>query len=161
MSEYIDMPNYNFDVDLPIAEKTEKQVCEFLEQHGKLKFLGDCKTNAYDLKMQTDKGNIITIEVKEDFTCQRTGNVGVEFECRGKPSGIEVSKADLYLYKVHEPDGNKRLYVIKTSKLKEMIRDEKYFRIVSGGDPGSNSMNYLFKLHVIQEHFSKLGRVPW
>lgn len=154
------MPNYNFDLDLPIAQRTEKQVAQYLEERAKLKYLGDCDTNAYDLKMQMENGEVITIEVKEDFSCERTGNVGVEFSCRGKPSGIEVSKADLYIYKVHEPDGNKRLYVIKTSKLKQMIEEEKYFRIVNGGDVGSNSMNYLFKLDVIKKNFGFLGRLP-
>lgn len=153
-------PNYDFNKDLPIAQKTERDVASFLVEKAEMQFLGDNDDNKYDLLMQTREGRKITIEVKEDFSCQRTGNVGVEFECRGKPSGIETSQADLYLYKVHEPDGKQRLYVIKTSLLKKMIREEKYFRIVSGGDPGSNSMNYLFKLGVIKENFSKLGLAP-
>lgn len=153
-------PNYDFDKDLPIAQKTERDVAEFLCEKAQMQFLGDNDDNKYDLLMQTREGRKITIEVKEDFSCQRTGNVGVEYECRGKPSGIEVSQADLYLYKVHEPDGKSRLYVIKTSLLKQMIKEEKYFRIVCGGDPGSNSMNYLFRLNVIKENFSYLGLAP-
>jgi len=153
------MPNYNFDLDLPVATKTEKQVADFLVENAKFEFLGDNDDNKYDLRMKAPNGKVITIEVKEDFSCQRTGNVGVEFSCRGKPSGIEVSQADLYLYKVHEPSGDKRLYVIETAKLKQMIKDELYFRIVNGGDVGSNSMNYLFRLMVIKENFMYLGKV--
>lgn len=152
-------PNYNFDLDLPIAKKTEEQVAKFLIKHAQMKFLGECDTNAYDLKMSTKDDKIVTIEVKEDFTCQRTGNVGVEYECRGKPSGISVSKADAYLYKIHEPNGKKSLYVIATKNLKKMIAEEQYFRVVNGGDPGSNSMNYLFKLDVIKNNFKRLGYV--
>lgn len=153
------MPNYDFDKDLPVAQKTETQVAEFLVDKG-LKFLGDCDDNRYDLLMSHEDKEF-TIEVKEDFSCERTGNVGVEFECRGKPSGINVSKADFYLYKVHCPDRGIRLYIIKTSKLKKMISNKEYFRVVSGGDPGSNSMNYLFKLDVIKSNFTYLGTTPW
>jgi hypothetical protein len=153
-------PNYDFDQDLAVAQKTESKIAQFLVDNAELKFVSDNNDNKYDLLMENRKGQKITIEVKEDFTCQRTGNVGVEYECRGKPSGIEVSQALLYLYKVHEPDGTQRLYVIKTDLLKKMIRDEKYFHIVCGGDPGSNSMNYLFKLDVIKAHFSYLGYAP-
>jgi len=152
-------PNYDFDKDLPIAQATEKQVANFLVEKAKMTFVHDNDDNKYDLMMKTQGGKSITIEVKEDFSCQRTGNVGVEFECRGKPSGIEVSQADAYLYKVHEPDGRKGLYVIATKNLKKMIREEQYFRIVCGGDPGSNSMNYLFRLDVVKNNFKKLGYV--
>jgi hypothetical protein len=152
-------PNYDFDLDLPIAKKTEKQVAQFLVDNAGMTFLGECDNNAYDLQMQSNDGRIVTIEVKEDFTCQRTGNVGVEYECRGKPSGISVSKADLYLYKVHQPNLRKGLYVISTKKLKKMIDDGLYHRVVNGGDPGSNSMNYLFTLEVIQDNFKRIGFV--
>lgn len=152
-------PNYDFDLDLPIAKKTEKQVAEFLVQKFGMKFLADNDDNAYDLKMATQDGKVVTIEVKEDFTCERTGNVGVEYSCRGKPSGIEVSKAGAYLYKVHEPSGKIGLYLIATKKLKKMISEQQYFRTVNGGDPGSDSLNYLFKLDVIKRNFKLIGRV--
>lgn len=151
--------NYDFDKDLPIAQATEKQVADFLVEKAKMTFINDNDDNKYDLLMKTQDGRDITIEVKEDFSCERTGNVGVEYECRGKPSGIDVSQADAYLYKVHEPSGKNGLYVIATKKLKKMIAEEQYFRIVNGGDPGSNSMNYLFKLEVVQQNFRFLGYV--
>jgi hypothetical protein len=40
-----------------------------------------------------------------------------------------------------------------------MIEDELYHRIVVGGDPGSNSKNYLFKLKVIMDNFKYLGKL--
>ena len=33
-----------------------------------------------------------------------------------------------------------------------MIKEKKYFRIVNGGDEGSNSMNYLFKYSVFKKN---------
>ncbi len=157
-------PNYDFNLDLPIAKKTEKQMAEFLIETQDMTFLGTSDTlpnvnrSDFDIRMKFNKsGNVVDIEVKEDFTCERTGNVGVEFECRGKKSGIERTKSDFYLYKVHMPNGRKGVYIIRTSKLKEMIANKSYHRIVNGGDPGSNSMNYLFKLEVIKENFKCLG----
>jgi hypothetical protein len=54
---------------------------------------------------------------------------------------------------------NKKIgvYVIPTNNLRKMIEDKNYFRIVNGGDVGSNSMNYLFKLDVIKQNFKFLG----
>jgi hypothetical protein len=100
------------------------------------------------------QGNIVTIEVKEDFTCEKTGNVGMEYSCRGKPSGISVSKAEYYIYKLHTKDGI--VYVMhKTGILKNMIEEKKYFTTVNGGDKGSDSLNYLFKYN----QFIKTGQI--
>ena len=153
------MANYNFAEDFPIAEKTEAQVADFLVNEIGMEFIEGCNDNRYDLVMKTPNGKRITVEVKEDFTCKETGNVGVEYECRGKNSGIRVSKADFYLYKVHRPDGKIQLLVQKTDKLKDMIRKRSFHRKVVGGDVGSNSKNYLFELGVFQEGFLNLGLV--
>jgi len=45
-------------------------------------------------------GNMLTnktIEVKFDFACYRTGNFYIEYESRGKPSGLATSKADYWM----------------------------------------------------------------
>jgi hypothetical protein len=135
------MPNYDYDKDILIARDTEKEISELLEKQDCtiLKFNHD---NRYDLLIER-KGKKYTVEIKEDFTCKYTGNVGVEYECRGKPSGISVSKADFYVYKLHTYKGI-QIYMLKTNILKKMIKDKVYYRIVNGGDRGSNSMNYLF-----------------
>lgn len=153
------MAHYDFNKDFPIAEKTEAQVAEFLVKEIGMEFVEGCNDNRYDLLMKTPNGKKITIEVKEDFTCKETGNVGVEYECRGKDSGIRVSQADFYLYKVHRPDGKISLLVQETKRLKNMIRARKFHRKVVGGDVGSNSKNYLFELGVFQEGFLNLGTV--
>lgn len=149
------MPHYNFRKDLGIARKTERQIADYLVSKG-YEFIDECDNADYDIRMKTPSGDVITIEIKEDFTCRKTGNVGLEYHCRGKPSGISVSKADFYLYKVHEPSGEKNMYIIKTSELKEMVENKLWFREVNGGDPGSNSLNYLFKLGVIKSRFKVL-----
>lgn len=138
------MPFYNFKKDYAVANKTEEEISAFFKNIG----YTSSRNNDYRYDLEIVKNDVrFTVEIKEDFTCKRTDNVGVEFGCRGRPSGIEVSEADFYLYKIHTYSGIK-FRLIKTSVLKQLIVDKKYHRIVSGGDEGSNSMNYLFHLHV-------------
>ena len=155
------MAHYDFRKDLPIARETEKQVAAFFESNFPLTFKEECNNADYDLLFEhLETGNPISVEVKEDFMCEKTGNVGVEYHCRGKHSGIAISKSDFYVYKVHRPDKKVCMYAIKTVDLKQMIKDNLFFRRVTGGDKGSNSKNYLFRLPVIQENFMNLGIVP-
>ena len=140
--------HYNFREDFPIAQKVERLVSRYLRMKYGTKTLSFCKDNRYDLLIENADGKQSTIELKQDFTCRKTGNVGIEYSCRGKPSGIEVSKADFYLYVIHPPEGKRKLALIRTSRLKEMISKGLYFRKVDGGDFLSHSLNYLFKLPV-------------
>ena len=163
----MNMPNYDFSKDLPVAKKTEMQIANFLTENQDMTLIGtsdtlsNVKRSDFDVRMKFNKsGKVVDIEIKEDFSCARTGNIGVECESWGRLSGISISKADFYLYKVHQPDGTKRVYIIQTSKLKKMIEDQLYHRIVVGGDPGSNSKNYLFKLKTIMDNFKYLGKLP-
>ena len=148
------MPNYNFSQDHKIAMTTEKEISEMLFEWYDWKTLKICDNNQYDLLVQK-KDKKLKIEIKEDFTCQKTGRVGLEFECRDKPSGISTSQADYYLYKVHTR-GIVRYFLISTSTLTKMIRGEKYSYIVSGGDKRSNSWNFLFKFNVVRAHGKEL-----
>ena len=141
------MPNYNFSSDLKIAVITEQEIANlFREKYGH-KVVSFSKDNRYDLLIETVRGKVFTVEVKEDFTCEKTGNVGLEFSCRGKPSGVSVSEATHYVYKIHTPKGI-RFFIIKTDTLKGMIKSGKYKAIVNGGDKDSSSLNYLFGLNV-------------
>ena len=92
------MANYNFNKDLAIGEKGEKDVLFDLESMG-AKFIDDNKDNCYDLLVE--KGGIqLKYEIKTDVYCFPqfdTGNMFIEFECRGKTSGIEVTKADWFV----------------------------------------------------------------
>jgi len=143
------MPNYDFKTDFPIAQKTELEVGEILTVKG-AEIISFNNDNKYDILMNW-KGKEYTVEVKEDFTCEKTGNVGLEFSCRGKDSGIACSQADFYVYKIHEPNHSVHFYMMKIQELKDLIKHKFYHRVVNGGDPGSNSMNYLFELKYIKQ----------
>lgn len=42
------------------------------------------------------------VEVKTDRMTHKTGNVFIEYESRGKPSGIATTDADYWVYKIDE-----------------------------------------------------------
>ena len=59
-----------------------------------------------------------TIEVKCDRMTTQTGNVYIEYESRGKPSGIATSQADYWVYKFDEESA----IVFKTDALKDKLK---------------------------------------
>ena len=84
----------NFDYDLVIGQKGEKLVDHIFK-------------NA-------------TVEVKRDFWTGTTGNIAVEFESRGKASGISKTKSDYYAFVLAEQFRDEVIIIIKTSRLKEI-----------------------------------------
>lgn len=71
------------------------------------------------------------IEVKRDFKCLETGNIFIEYQSRGKKSGIATSEAEWYCYWLSEH----HLILIELSKLKSICRAFlNTNRDVSGGD---------------------------
>jgi hypothetical protein len=148
------MPHYDFKKDFPIAKETEREVAGYLNALYNAEILEFGNTNKYDIRARI-KGKEYTFEVKEDFIGERTGNVGLEYSCRGKPSGIETSQADYYIYKLHTQLNGIQIFMCRTTALKRSILEHKYIRTVNGGDPGSNSLNYLFKYNT----FVKVGRI--
>lgn len=149
------MPFYNYKKDLPVAQATQKEVAQLLEKLYSAEILEyDNDTNEYDIRAII-KGKEYTFEVKEDFIGERTGNVGLEFECRGKPSGIQTSKADFHIYKLHTAGNGIQFVLHKTARLREMVNNVEYFLTVNGGDKGSNSMNYLFRYNT----FVRTGKI--
>jgi len=146
------MPNYNFNDDLPAAIETEKEVAQIMAKIYDAEILKFEHSNKYDILARI-KGKEYTFEVKEDFMSWKTGNVALEFECRGKLSGFNTTEADYYIYKIHGKNGI-HFYLFKIENILKMVSDKAWFRVVNGGDKDSNSMNYLFKY----ETFIKYGK---
>ena len=160
--------NYKFGADLERANSSELEVSRLLKNHydtSTLKIGNDYK---FDLLVKTKKDRELRLEIKEDFRVGKTGNFLLEFEFKGKPSGILKSKADYYIHILHMPTGLE-YWSTSSSKLKQMIAEKLYFKIVEGGD-GSRAgakvtgirdatittKNYLFKLEVFKEHSKQL-----
>lgn len=70
----------------------------------------------------------ITLEVKKDDWTTRSGNIAIEFESRGKSSGIEVTKADFWCHVV----GHHFVLVFPTDFLRKVCeklkRDARYVK---------------------------------
>lgn len=104
---------YDFKLDLPKGEETERTI-------------------AFLLNMQD--GDFI--EVKRDFKVSDTGNIAIEYECRGKPSGIAKTKAIWWAILLNGKKYNGEfIALIKTERLRSIAR--KHIgtkRDVLGGD---------------------------
>ena len=75
------------------------------------------------------------IEIKRDFKCLETGNIYVEYESRGKRSGISTSEAEYWCYWLSDY----HCVFIKTETLKDLCR--KYLntnRDKRGGDSNTS-----------------------
>lgn len=80
------------------------------------------------------------VELKsESFQWERTGNICIEFESRGQPSGIAVTEADYWVHELKR-DGETLVYLMfPIERLKQLCR--KAGRVVHGaGDDGAQSV---------------------
>jgi len=96
----------------------------------------------YDLKLgviaEKEIASIFTnkkVECKRDFKAMETGNLFIEYESRGKPSGISTTHADYYSFSLSET-----VHIfIETKELKEICR--KFIgttKDVKGGDSNTS-----------------------
>ena len=86
------------------------------------------------------------IEVKsERGMWQKTGNIAIEFESYGKPSGIAVTESDYWFHNLCVGDDTFCTLVFNTDSLKKIIKNLDYKRSVSGGDNNASRM-YLLNL---------------
>ena len=109
-----------FDIDLEYGEVREKQVADMLQ----------------------DK----KIEVKsERDVWQKTGNIAIEYECYGKPSGINATESDYWFHNLCIGEDIFATIVFDTNSLKRIINNLDYKRSVSGGDNNASRM-YLLNL---------------
>jgi hypothetical protein len=100
--------NNDFKFDLQVGQTYENQLAELLQKK---------------------------IEVKRDFRAMETHNIFVEYESRGKASGIATSEAQWWCYWLSE----KHFVMIEKNELKILCR--KYLgtkRDVKGGDSNTS-----------------------
>lgn len=150
--------HYDFDMDLQKSKSTENEIAALFKYYygDEIIDISFCNDNRYDILLNMNGCNV-TLEVKEDFKCMVTGNVCVEYECRGKPSGIAVTQADYIVYKIHETPIKFNYYICSTDELIRRIENQEYVRTFdSGGDLGSNTKGYLFKLDIFKSFTRKI-----
>ena len=90
------------------------------------------------------------IEVKsEKDMWQKTGNICIEYQSWGKPSGIEATESDYWFHNLCVGEEEYCTLVFETSVLRKIIKANK-FRSVSGGDNNASRM-YLLPLKKLFE----------
>jgi len=109
-----------FDIDLCYGKVREKRVANMLQ----------------------DK----KIEVKSERDMwARTGNIAIEYESYGKPSGISATESDYWFHNLCIGDDTFATLVFDVPSLKRIIDNLDEKRTVSGGDNGASKM-YLVSL---------------
>jgi hypothetical protein len=142
------MANYDFNKDLIIGNKGEEVVLNDLISLGAIVLINRTDNSDYDF-MVSQNGNNITYECKTDFFPD-TGNIFIETKCRGKDSGIYVTKADWF---VTYFTSTNEIWYIKTKDLKELIENVPHKKTKNAGDKGSGTEGYLVRKSKFRNNF--------
>jgi hypothetical protein len=162
------MAHYQFKKDISDGEKGENLLIKFLVDNYGIEFLGKSQSEEFkfwDLKFRTKNKTEVTYEVKTDVYVAKgktlpngyvvkgfdTGNIFIEFETRGKDSGIKVTKSDWWaniFYYLGE------IWFIKVSDLKRLI-SENNFEIKDNdvGDVNSKTKGYVIPREKFRDEF--------
>jgi hypothetical protein len=162
------MAHYQFKKDISDGEKGENLLIEFLTENYGAKFVGKSTLEEFkfwDLKFDFKNKPHVTYEVKTDVYVAKgrmlpngyfakgfdTGNIFIEFETRGKDSGIKVTKSDWWVnifYYLGE------MWFIKVSDLKKLI-SENQFEIKDNdvGDADSGTKGFVIPREKFRDKF--------
>ena len=148
------MGHYQFDLDYERSRKVEERVAHRICEKFNLKKVRGSKYSSWDFQLMDGDNKIISFELKEDFITQFTGNIAIEFQYRGVPSGIYRTKSDYYIYRIVRSNSGKRpihlMFSVET--LLRLIVTRQYKNIGVGGDPGTNTLFYLFDYDIIKKY---------
>tara|TARA_R100000544_G_C2210883_1_gene51862 strand:+ start:386 stop:838 length:453 start_codon:yes stop_codon:yes gene_type:complete len=108
-----------FQESLTSGQKSENLVLDIIKKKYPKAFLKEGYHKEYDIMIpEINK----TVEVKKDFKSQHTGNVVIEVEMNNRPSGLETSTADWWVFHLNDIE----LVWIKLKRLKELVKSEDY-----------------------------------
>jgi len=107
--------NSKFDIDLKYGQIQEKKVAEML---------GNCK-----IEVKTERG-----------MWYQTGNIAIEYQCWGKPSGISKTTADYWFHRLNFGSKNYMTLVFDVKMLKKIVRGCKGKKSIQGGDNNAARM---------------------
>tara|TARA_R100000664_G_C2741445_1_gene129862 strand:+ start:1109 stop:1540 length:432 start_codon:yes stop_codon:yes gene_type:complete len=81
------------------------------------------------------------LEVKTDFKAYKTGNLAIEIECFGKPSGLQTTTADWWLFNIRIPEEESLMLIISRKRLKRLATQHIHMNhIVMGGDKNASKL---------------------
>ena len=77
------------------------------------------------------KDKKIEIKTERDWWF-KTGNIALEYECNGKPSGINATTSDYWIQILAKGDVNHCMLIFEVDKLKKIVGEykQKYTRMV-------------------------------
>jgi len=158
-------PTYNREKDYLESKASELEVRKYFISKG-FEFIKE-GSYMYDAMFKCKEEKIVegwavnkywTVEVKESFKSQLTGNVAIEFEQHGHSSGVAQTQADFWVEKIHERNGKITFIMMWTKDLRKMIAEKKYHTInTTGGDPDKQSKVYLFDTELYKQHGKTLN----
>lgn len=155
------MAHYNFRKDIIEGEAGESFVTNWLCENANGTLVSDNKTNSHDILIQfPDRKHDLwsgakLLEIKTDvyITPERdTGNMFIEYSCRGKPSGVMVTKADIFITYFKNLD---ELWAITTDDLKKLLATYTFRDVNNAGDSGSKTSGYLIPRNKYREYFKR------
>ncbi len=122
---------YNPDFDLQVKPKKVNSFFNFKKDL----VVGQKAENYVNQILHNDK---VKIEVKKDDWTVRSGNIGIEFESRGKPSGIKTTKSDYWCHNI----GNYFVIMFPTDFLRQVcdLYISKGIGIKAMGDRDANGL---------------------
>ncbi|QLF88405.1 hypothetical protein Jormungand_gp10 [Pelagibacter phage Jormungand EXVC012P] len=119
--EWNTLKNNKFDIDLKYGQEREQRLASILDK---------------------DK-NKIEVKTERDWWF-KTGNIAIEVECNGKPSGIMATKADYWVHILAEGDKDYCRLIFDTRTIKRLAK--KYIGTLKNGGDGWRSRFVLIPL---------------
>jgi hypothetical protein len=108
-----------FNESLLSGKQSENIILKMVQNKYPKAYIKEGYHKEYDIMIpEIDK----TIEVKKDFKSQYTGNVVIEMEMNNRPSGLQTTTADWWVFHLDETE----IVWITLERLKEMVEFEDY-----------------------------------
>jgi len=147
--------NPQFQQCLAYGESYERLFADIIEQRlpnsVATKMKGNFKEFDFriDYKTPTGEDRVMLVEVKADRRAAETGNIVIEYEGYGKPSGISTTTAGRWAYFI---EGTNVMYFIPVRWIREAIANGLYNHDICGGHMKATRM-YIFSLRDIPDKF--------
>ncbi len=146
--------------DLEIARKLEHYVGSVYTDNGwDVEYAPEERFSDWDLKVSKDSITE-TVEIKEDFSCKKTGNVCIEFECgyykngtwvRCGDSGVCAGDMNGYFMYVIRYDNKSEYFMARKKDIFDYCKLYSH-KTVSSSE--ANSKCFLVKLELIKSRFN-------
>jgi hypothetical protein len=108
-----------FNDSLLSGKQSENIILKMVQNKYPKAYIKEGYHKEYDIMIpEIDK----TIEVKKDFKSQYTGNIVIEMEMNNRPSGLQTTTADWWVFHLDETE----IVWITLERLKEMVEFEDY-----------------------------------